>query len=149
VDTSGAFDGAMRACIESATLTVIVTSSDVSSIRDTSRAVRRMAHWNVDADRVRFVLNRNGIAGGITVDEAAAAIGRPLFWEIPYDKSVPASVQVGQPAVLLAPKSSAARGIVGLARRIAGLESPADGDSLWRRVLPRRNGVALERNASA
>lgn len=148
VDTSGAFDGTMRACIESASLTVIVTSGDVSSIRDTARAVRRMSHWDVDEDRVRFVLNRNGVAGGITFEEAAAAIGRPLFCEIAYDKSVPASIQVGQPAVLMTPRSVAARGIVGLARRIAGVDSVAE-EPLWRRVLPRRSGMFVERNASA
>ncbi len=148
VDTSGAFDAWMRASIESAGLTVLVTSADVSSIRDTARAVKRMDRWDVDPDRVRFVLNRNGAANGISVDEAAAAIGRKIFWEIPFDKTVPASVQVGQPAVLFGGKSVAARGIVGLARRIAGVESPSEDSSLWRRVMPRRS-QALERNASA
>ena len=143
VDTAGPMDRFVRACIECSTLTLVVSSGDVSAVRDTAAAVRRLEKWGIDDDRVRYVLNAGIHDQGINADELSRAIGRKVFWVVPYDRAVIDSIQVGQPLVLRAPKSRAGQNMVALARRIGGKQdSPevvAPPGSLWRRVLPLRS----------
>lgn len=144
VDTAGAMDSFVRACVEASTLTLIVSSGDVSSVRDTAAAVRRLERWGVPSERVRYVLNAGSHDQGISADELAASIGREVFWVVPHDRSVIESVQVGQPLVLRAAKTKSAQAITGLARRIGGRNGTSDAQErggLWRRVLPLRGGA--------
>ncbi len=144
VDTAGAMDSFVRACVEASTLTLIVSSGDVSSVRDTAAAVRRLDRWGVPSERVRYVLNAGSHDQGISADELAASIGRDVFWVVPHDRAVIESVQVGQPLVLRASKTKSAQSISGLARRIGGRHGTSDAQErggLWRRVLPLRGGA--------
>lgn len=140
VDTAGPMDQFVRACIECSTLTLLVCSGDVSAVRDTAAAVRRLDRWGIDDDRVRYVLNTGAHEEGISADDLSRAIGRKVFWVIPHDRAVFKSIQVGQPVVLSAPKSRCAVSIVDLARRIGGQKDSARADnkpnSLWRRLMP-------------
>lgn len=141
VDTGTSFDRHVRACIEASTLAIIVTSSDVSSVRDTARAIQRMHRWGIEEDRFRLVLNRSTRADGLSRGELSSAVGTEVFWEIPHDRAVPPSVQVGHPVVLMSDRSSAAAAIDGLARVIAGSQAPAptrSGVSILKRVLSRK-----------
>lgn len=149
VDTGTSFDRHVRACLEAATLAIVVTSSDVSSIRDTARAIHRMQRWGIEEDRYRLILNRSTRADGLSRSELSSAVGTEVFWEIPHDRAVPPSVQVGHPVVLMSDRSSAAASIDGLARAIAGTRSPATtrtGASFFKRVLPRRGADRHESN---
>lgn len=120
VDTAGAFDGFLRTLVQSASLTIVVTSGEVSSVRDTRAALTRMATWGVDPARVRVVLNRAQRANGVRVADLEEAIGHPLFWELPHDARVTESVQVGIPVVMADGRSPAGRELTALALRIAG-----------------------------
>ena len=144
IDTAGAMDTFVRSCVEASTLTLIVSSGDVSSVRDTAAAVRRLDRWGVPSERVRYVLNSGSHDQGISADELAASIGREVFWVVPHDRAVIESVQVGQPLVLRATKTKSAQAITGLARRIGGRLGTSDAQErggLWRRVLPLRGGA--------
>lgn len=149
VDTGTAFDQRVRACIESSTLTLVVTSSDVSSVRDTSLALRRMRRWGIEEDRYRIVLNRSTRSDGLSRSELSSAVGTEVFWEIPHDRAVPPSVQVGHPVVLMSDRSAAATSLDRLARAIAGIQTSAVGEaaapSFLKRVLSRKG---VERNES-
>lgn len=149
VDTGTAFDQRVRACIDSSTLVLVVTSSDVSSVRDTSLALRRMQRWGVDEDRYRVVLNRSTRADGLSRNELSAAVGADVFWEIPHDRAVPPSVQVGYPVVLMSDRSSSATSLDRLARAIAGSQSSVGvsaGASFLKRVLSRKGVESHESN---
>src|SRR5439155_7041024 len=100
IDTSGGFGSFLRACVESSTLTLVVTSDDVSSVRDTATAVRRLAKWGIQPERIRFVLNEESAHKGVKARDLAEAIGRPISWIVPYDPAVLESVQAGEPLVL-------------------------------------------------
>jgi len=141
LDTSGAIDRFVRTCIESSTLTLIVSSGDVSSVRDTVSASKRLTNWGVASDRVRYVMNSAGNRG-VPAQDLSYALGQELFWVIPHDPAVIESVQVGVP-VLERDDSRAAESIVQLARRIAGNEHATGTNgqqSLWRRLMPTRGG---------
>ena len=142
IDTSGSFDGFVRTCVNASTLTLIVTTTEVSSVRDTGVAVRRLDKWGIDPDRALFVLNHGARTSGVSASEVRKAIGREIFWEIPFDKHMPPSVQVGQPLVFQQRKSPSAESIRSLARRIAGTnrsltDAPKPAPA-WRRLLPTR-----------
>ncbi|MGE5596922.1 MAG: AAA family ATPase [Hyphomicrobiales bacterium] len=141
VDTSGSFDQFVRGCAETSTLNLLVTSGEVSSIRDTGAAVRRLARWNVSPDRVRLVLNHTGRGSGVSRADIETGIGREVFWELPFDRSVGESVQLGRP-VLFSPNSRMAAATVQLARLVAGTrtaigERPARAP-LFKRLLNMR-----------
>jgi pilus assembly protein CpaE len=139
VDTSGSFDRFVRNCVETSTHTLIVTTGEVSSLRDTAAALRRLEGWDVGADRVAVVLVRNSRGPSASEQEMAVAVGRPFFATIPFDKAVPQSVQVGQPVILTRPKSPMAAGATLIAHRLAGtrrsLTAPQK-QPMWKRVLP-------------
>ena len=142
VDTSGSFDRFVRASVEAATLTLVVTSSDVSSIRNTKAALERLERWAIDAERTRFIFNRSTSTGKVSRDELHEALGRNVLLEIPYDRAVASSVQLGIPVVQRAPRSSAAQDLLALAGRIAGSNGSAGasphGVPRWRSLLQRK-----------
>ena len=120
IDTAGSFDGYVRAAVDASTLTLVVTTGEVSSVRDTAGAIRRLESWGVDGSRAKVLLNRGARVGGFHIDELREALNRGIFWELPYDRRLPVSVQLGEPVVLSDGRSTAARNLTSLARLIAG-----------------------------
>jgi pilus assembly protein CpaE len=141
VDTRGSIDPIVRACIEVATLTLLVTSGEVSSIRNTATALRRLERWEIDRDRLKVLLNRGARVNGFNLEDVRQAFSQDIFWQLPADTRIPDSVQLGQP-VVLAGKSPAAQNLAELARRIAGTRSPLasarPAASLWARLVSMR-----------
>jgi len=120
VDTAGSFDGYVHAAVDASTLTLVVTTGEVSSVRDTAGAIRRLESWGVDGSRAKVLLNQGARVGGFQIDELREALKRDIFWELPYDRRLPVSVQLGQPVLLKDGRSTAARNLTSLARLIAG-----------------------------
>jgi pilus assembly protein CpaE len=141
VDTAGSFDPFVRAAIEASTLTLVITTGEVSSVRDTAAAMSRLASWEIDPDRVKILLNRGVRVGGFRVDELKEAINQEVFWELPYDRQFPTSVQLGRPVVGNG-KSAAAGNLTSLARLIAGtrksLIAPRENKPFLLRLLKTR-----------
>lgn len=122
IDT-GPFSPVARKAVECSTLTLLITSGEVSSVRDTAAALRRLHGWGIEDDRIKLLLNRGIQVNGFQVGDVQEAVGGPIFWETPHDDHVPTSVQLGQP-VSEDPKSAAGRNLVELARRIVGTRTP-------------------------
>jgi pilus assembly protein CpaE len=146
IDTSGAFDAFVRRAIECASLTLLITTGEVSSVRDTAAALKRLNNWGTDLTRVRIVFNRGARAGGVSKDDLARAVGSEVFWELPNDQAVPRSVQFGVPVVLDARNNGLGQNVRGLARLIAGTKrslvtQPETQPSLLQRLISfRRRG---------
>jgi pilus assembly protein CpaE len=121
VDTSGALDAHVKAIVEASTVVLLVTTGEVSSIRDTKAGLDRLDKWGVSRDKVKLLLNGGGgRTSGLKPGELEQAIGGPLFWDLPRDKEVPNSVQLGSPLVLSSAKGKIARSVFALASTIAG-----------------------------
>ncbi len=143
IDTRGALDAFLRVCMECSTLTLILTSGDVPSVRHTAAGLRQVACWELEPERVKVVLNRSGPANGFSDEDLTQALGAPVFWQVPTDRWVPPSVQQGQP-VMLEGRSPAARSLADLARRVAGTRrsvGAADENRPWWRRLGEWSGV--------
>ena len=124
VDTAGSFDRTVRSLAEVATLILVVTSGEVSSIRDTAGGLARLQMWGVDPARVKVILNRTVSGDGVKPADIQKGLGHDIFWEIPYDRAVGQSVQLGEPLVLNSAGSATARRMRELALRVAGLRRP-------------------------
>jgi pilus assembly protein CpaE len=134
INTRGALDPIVRSCIEVATLTLLVTSGEVSSIRGTVSALQRLQRWEIDRDRLKILLNRGARVNGFHLNDVKQAFGQDIFWQMPADTRIPVSVQLGQPVVLEA-DSPAGQNLAELARRIAGIKTPLTSPSSTHPIL--------------
>ncbi len=139
VDTAGSFDPFVKACMNASTLTLLVTSSDVSSVRDAGTAVKRTAKWGIDPARLRLVLNATSPSSDVKPAQIEAAVGLPIFWKLPHDKRVSKSIQLGRPIADAPGKSSFAASVTSLALLIAGTKTAIapqpESAPAWRRLL--------------
>jgi pilus assembly protein CpaE len=139
IDTSGSFDAFVRRCVGSASLTLLVTTGEVSSVRDSVAAFGRLRAWGADLGRVRVVFNKGARAAGVDKKAVEAALGQEVFWELPNDGAVPYSVQVGRPVAIDPDNRSLGYSMRALARLIAGtkrsLVTQPEKTSVLRRII--------------
>jgi len=71
-------------------------------------------------ERMHVVLNRLGLKGGFSRDDAGRTLGYPVGSVIPESKLLPEALQMGIPVCAWRPKSAPAEAIRNLALQIAG-----------------------------
>lgn len=121
VDTSGALDRHVKAIVDASTIVLMVTTGEVSSIRDTKAGLERLGRWGVPPQKIKVILNGGGArADHLKAKELEQALGAPVFWELPRDKTIATSVQLGTPVLVGWPKSKIARSLFALAGTVAG-----------------------------
>jgi pilus assembly protein CpaE len=136
LDTPSGLNPCTAAAMEIATLCLLVTTPDITSLKDTMLALGLLKSWGLDMEKVKVVLNHTYPTNGLRHDDLRAVLDREVFWALPFDPVVPQCAQVGQPAVLSAPESKIAQSIRGLATRLSGAAaSPRPAIAGWR--LPR------------
>jgi MinD-like ATPase involved in chromosome partitioning or flagellar assembly len=120
IDTSGGLSELMEMAVEVATVVLWVTTTEYASVKDSIEAMRVLRRLSFSSDRVRIVTNTISPDEGVPVVVVEEALQREVFWIVPYDRKVRQSTHLGQPAVITAPNSPAARSLSDLARTIAG-----------------------------
>ena len=115
VDTPAGLDERTLSAVENATELLLVSSLDVTSIRSLRKAVDTLQQMGIATPRT-FVLNRADAKVGLTVDDAAKAVGLPVACTIPSSRDVPLAMNLGQPVVQLEPKSAVSKQFGHLAR---------------------------------
>ena len=124
IDIGASLGQLTRTSVESSTLTLLVTSGEITSVRNTATALQRFEQWLIPADRFKLIFNQRARSDGMNADELSAAVDMNIFWQVPYDQRISVSVQMGQPAVLFDDSTSGARSLLTLARTIAGTKKP-------------------------
>ena len=135
VDTSGALRALSLAAIESSSLVFWVTTAEYASVRDSVQAMKALQSRGLADDRLRIVLN--AASSDIEVHPGAIeeALGRPIFWSIPYDRKLRASAQLGRTLVDAGePRSPAAVSMRDLALTLSGLAPDASRTGLLGRL---------------
>ena len=120
LDTPGFFTELVGVALDLSDLVLLVTTLDVSSIKDCAMAVDMLSAADFPMDRVKLVINHPSNVHKIDVKQVTEVTGCEVFWSIPYDKAFIRSSQVGLPIVLTKPNSKGASSIVDLALAISG-----------------------------
>jgi len=132
IDTPGAMSELVAASLTEAAVVLLVTSLEISSVKDTKVALKILESWGYPVERVRLVVNDSNRAAAVSPEDTAEAAGLPITCVIPYDSAVGPSVQSGSPLVASRPQARFARNIVALASTISGVTPTRE-----RRGVPR------------
>lgn len=121
IDTPGTMNEVVAASLGVAQSVMLVTSLDVSSIKDTKTAMRILREsWGFAAERISLVVNDNSRASAVTVEDVVQGTGITEPYTIHNERGVALSVQVGVPMVISNPETPFARAVMAIADRIAG-----------------------------
>jgi pilus assembly protein CpaE len=120
LDTSGMLNELAEMAVEVATIVLWVTTTEFASVKDSLEAMRALKMLSYSQERVRIVMNAISPDDGVRPSVVQDALQRDVFWNIPYDKKVRQGTHLGQPIVITAPQSIAAKSLVDLATLIQG-----------------------------
>ncbi len=110
---------------------LLAAQLELSSLRNVVKLIHCLGAEEGLVDKVRVVMNRVGsdtVEEGISFKRAEESIGRPIFWQVPYDpKAMLAARMAGAPLIKHNPRSRVQVAIQGLAQALGG--RPATGSS--------------------
>jgi pilus assembly protein CpaE len=138
IDTPGVMNETVAASLNEAAIVFLMTSLDVSSVKDTKTALRILQSWAMPQHRIRLVINDNTRAAAVSASDVERACGMTATQIIPNDSNVGISVQTGTPIVEGQPNSRYSRSVMALAQQVKGVsvrESSRIGRMLLRPAL--------------
>ncbi len=123
LDTPATMTDLVAVALEKATVILLVTSLDLSSIKGTKQALKLLNSTSLAAGKVKLVLNLASPNNPVSEADVMKAVQQEIFWSLPYDENVVASAQAGHSVVIAKPDSVVSEGIVGMAGLLSGLET--------------------------
>jgi pilus assembly protein CpaE len=131
IDAGSHLDENTVTFLDSADQILLVTSPEMASLHDASRFLQISQSLAYPADKIKVVLNRAGMQGGIKPKDIEIALHNPIFAQIPEDISgALRSLNRGLPLVYRYPRSKASREIKKLGRVLGGTGKPEKIDRL-------------------
>jgi pilus assembly protein CpaE len=126
VDTPPAFTEPVLAAVDASDELVLVTTPDVTSIKNLKLTMHTLDLLGQPAERRRIVLNRADAQTRITPDDVASMIGAPVHTVVPADWVVPASINRGVPVVVDQPRHTVTRAMRQLAITVGRTAGPPE-----------------------
>lgn len=120
LDTAGTLNEISEMAVEIGTIVLWVTTTEFASVKDSLEAMRALKVLSYSQERVRIVMNAISPDDGVRPSVVQDALQRDVFWNIPYDRKVRQGTHLGQPIVITAPQSVAAKSLADLATLIHG-----------------------------
>jgi pilus assembly protein CpaE len=120
IDTASGLDDAALVALEFATDLVLVSATDVPTVRSTRKEIDALRVIGDTDQRWHFVLNRADARAGLDVNDIEATIGLTVDVAIPSSRSVPFSLNQGSPMVEAEPNSPVSRALTDLVTHVAG-----------------------------
>ena len=152
VDTAPVVNGVLSEALALADTVLVVTTPELPSLRRATLMLQAAQTEDLPSGKLRLVLNREGLAGGISRADISQRLGIPVAVALPDDPALVAySINRGMPLMQSHPKSLLARRIRELAGQLAATAQPVtshpEAESLWRRATihaprPLRLGAA-------
>ena len=109
IDTSSGIDDHAITAMEFSTDLVLVTSSEVPSVRAMRRQVETLDTIGMTRQRRHFAINRAGTRVGLRTSDIEQTVGLEAAVEIPSSRGVVMSTNQGNPILMSNPKDPAAR----------------------------------------
>jgi pilus assembly protein CpaE len=140
IDTGSGIDEPTLAALALSTDIVVLTSTDVPSVRATRKEIETLDLLGLTHQSRHFVVNRADARVGLPVSEIEATVGLQASVTIPSSRLVPISVNQGTPVLVSDRRSGVADAISRLTRRFADATTPAPtrGSLPWRKIKEER-----------
>jgi len=122
VDCPATFTDLVAVALEQATVVLLLTSLDITSIKDTTTALKLLSSGISNEDKIKLVINRATNVNSVREDDVSKVLRREVFWSVPHDEEVSASAQLGTPVVIDRPLSGISQTIREMAAMLAGIE---------------------------
>jgi pilus assembly protein CpaE len=136
IDTGSGLDEGTLSVLKLCTDILLLTSTDVPSVRATRKEVEMLDLLGVTDQTRHFVINRADARVGLPVSEVEATVGMEAHVTIPSSRAVPISVNQGTP-ILVADRRSTAGDA--MAQLVSRFESAAETEpGFFRRTLTRK-----------
>jgi pilus assembly protein CpaE len=119
IDTPAGLNEVTLTAIEYATDIVLLSATDVPSVRSTRKEVDALKIIGKAGQQWHFVLNRADARTGLTIRAIETAVGVSVDVAIPSSRSVPVSLNKGVPVLQSDPRSPVALAINQLVQRLA------------------------------
>jgi pilus assembly protein CpaE len=120
VDTPTNFDDTTLGLLEAADDVLLVGSMDIPSVKNLKIGMQALDLVSIAGPKLRLVLNRANAQVKLDVREIEHVLGLKASFPIPYDLSVPLSINAGVPVVTHDPRSAAARAFEQIAASLLG-----------------------------
>jgi pilus assembly protein CpaE len=133
VDTSPFFHGPMLATLDRTDDLLMICGLDVPTLKNVRLSLQTLELLSFPSHRIRFVLNRANSKVGLKRKEVEAALKMKVDIEVPSERTVPLSVNRGNPAVIQEPSADFSKAIRALAKTVLPAAAAATGQR--RRVL--------------
>jgi pilus assembly protein CpaE len=144
VDTPGGFGEFTAAALDVSSQTLLLTTPEGPTLRRTELGIRQLGAWNYPTNKLKVIVNRTSLKTGISEEEVQSILSQPVAWWLLDDPSALQAAALGEPLVLVSPKSSLSTGLRLLARELAGLpERPRR--SFWASLFMRKPAPQLAR----
>lgn len=128
VDCPATFTDLVAVALEKATVVLLMTSLDITSIKDTTTALKLLNSGMNNEDKIKLVINHATNTNSVQEEDVSKVLRREVFWSVPYDADVSASLQMGTPVVIDRPRSSVSETIREMAAMLAGVEISYSGN---------------------
>jgi pilus assembly protein CpaE len=126
VDTASTLSDVTVAALQSAAQVLWVTTPEYASVHDSLQAMSALCGIGLADDRIRLVLNVASAESDVRPASVEEALGRTIFWSVPYDRRLRRAAQLGEPLVDAQPNSPAAASLRDLADLLTGaIKTPA------------------------
>ncbi len=129
IDCPATFTDLVAVALEKATVVLLLTSLDITSIKDTTIALKLLSSGINNDDKIKLVVNHSTNANSLREEDVSKVLRREVFWSIPHDEEIASSAQLGAPVVTDRPLSKVSQTITELAAMLAGVEAGYRDDS--------------------
>jgi pilus assembly protein CpaE len=132
VDTASGLDEHALAAVEHSTDLVLLSATDVPSIRSTRKEVEALRLIAKPEQRWHFVLNRANAKTGLTIRAIETVVGIGVDVAIPSSRLVPLSLNKGMAMIESDPRSTVSLAMSQLVRRVSYEPPVVNGDNRTR-----------------
>ena len=139
IDTPAAFSDQVLAAFDESDRIALLATLDVPSIKNLKLTMQAMERLRYPRERIQVVVNRADSRVGLRLPDVEKVLGAAVDVTIPSSRSVPISVNKGNPVLLEEPRGNVAEAIRGLAAQFAPVTPGGPAPARPRRSLLKRS----------
>ncbi len=139
VDTPAAVNDQVLAAFDESDAIALLATLDVPSIKNLKLTMQTMERLRYPPSRIRVVVNRADSRVGLRLPDVEKVLGTAVDLTIPSSRSVPISVNKGNPVLLEEPRGNVAEAIRRLAAQLAPASAEEPAPPRARRTLFQRS----------